>query len=350
MTVRTKNMISGANLSPASATVAAGLANGLLEFAVSQGVEEEALCAEAGLDPALLEDMDNRVPFARYVALMRAAKAATRDPALPLRFAQAIDMAEFSVVGLLANAAETMMDSFAQLNRYGRLVVEVDVGGEGRFKMESRQSGIWLVDQRPNPNDFPELTETTFTRMITGPRTFLPRPHVLEAHVTHAPPAHRAIYDEMWACPITFDAPSNALRMDMSLANHRVRQESKYVFGVLSVHADQLLKDLENAKTARGRVEGLLMPILHTAEVSMDAIAEKLAQSRQTLYRALKAEGVTYEQVLDELRRKLALHYLSGKKVSVNETAYLVGFSDPAAFSRAFKRWTGMNPRAARGL
>ncbi|MCR5875794.1 AraC family transcriptional regulator [Phenylobacterium sp. J426] len=73
-----------------------------------------------------------------------------------------------------------------------------------------------------------------------------------------------------------------------------------------------------------------------------------MAISRQTLYRKLKAEGVTFEQVLDELREALALRYLKGRRVSVNETAYLVGFSDPAAFSRAFKRWTGLSPREAR--
>ena len=76
----------------------------------------------------------------------------------------------------------------------------------------------------------------------------------------------------------------------------------------------------------------------------MITIASKLGLSRQTLFRKLKAEGVTFEKVLDELRRTMALHYLRGRKVSVNETAYLVGFSDPAAFSRAFKRWTGYSP------
>jgi AraC-like DNA-binding protein len=110
-----------------------------------------------------------------------------------------------------------------------------------------------------------------------------------------------------------------------------------------------LLKTLEQSRSTRGKVESLLMPVLHTGDVTIDAIASKMAMSRQTLFRKLKGEGVTFERVLDELRHRLALDYLSTRKVSVNETAYLVGFSEPAAFSRAFKRWTGTNPRDARG-
>src|SRR5207248_5367579 len=90
----------------------------------------------------------------------------------------------------------------------------------------------------------------------------------------------------------------------------------------------------------------LLIPILQTGEAKIETIARKLGLSRQTLFRKLKAESVTFEQVLDELRHKLAGEYLDGKNISVNETAYLLGFSDAAAFSRAFKRWTGASPRA----
>nr|WP_281721921.1 AraC family transcriptional regulator [Nitrosomonas nitrosa] len=325
-------------------TVSAGLARSYLGFAVSRGASERALSDTAGIELDSLDDPDNRVPLGAYVKLVRAGKAMTGEPGLPLIFAEAIDLSEYSVVGMLSNAAETMMDSATQLNRYGQLVVEVDIGEGPRFSYEPRDGVMWMIDQRRNPNDFFELTETTFTRLITGPRRFLPRAHVLEVHVTHPEPPHRAVYDSIWRCPISFNAPWNAMRMDHTLATHRVRLEPQYVFGVLSKHAEQLLKDLESSKTTRGRVETLLMPILHTGDIGMDVIAAKIGQSRQTLYRNLKEEGVTFEQVLDDLRHKLALHYLDGKRVSVNETAYLVGFSDPSAFSRAFKRWTGRSP------
>jgi len=88
------------------------------------------------------------------------------------------------------------------------------------------------------------------------------------------------------------------------------------------------------------------MAILSTGKVSMIAVAGALGLSRQTLFRRLRAEGVTFETVLDELRLKLALHHLDDEKGSIKEAAYRVGFSSPAAFSRAFKRWTGSSPRA----
>jgi AraC-like DNA-binding protein len=90
------------------------------------------------------------------------------------------------------------------------------------------------------------------------------------------------------------------------------------------------------------------MSILHTGDAKMDSVSEKLGVSRQTLLRRLKAEGVTFEKVLSDLRHKMALHYLKDTNLSANEAAYLVGFSDPAAFSRAFKRWTGSSPRTMR--
>jgi AraC-like DNA-binding protein len=100
----------------------------------------------------------------------------------------------------------------------------------------------------------------------------------------------------------------------------------------------------DRATTMRHRVERLLIPILHTRESGIAQIARRLGMSRQTLYRRLKAEHVSYERVLDELRHRMALHYLNAQNASVNETAYLVGFSEPSAFSRAFKRWTGTSP------
>lgn len=347
MTTPPKTMIAGnTGLGP---TVGAGYVRSLLDFAVSKGAARAGLLALAGIEPGALDDADNRLQFSAYVALMRGAKAACKDPALALHFGEAIDMAEFSVVGLICNAAATMQDAFAEINRYGRLVIEVDGVGEGpRFTLEPAAQGVWIVDNRRDPNTFPELTESTFARMASRPRAFGVEQSMLALQVTHPRPGHAAEYDRIFRAPITFNAPRNAYLFDARYLNHPVALQPRYVFGVLSAHAQGLMNQLSLSKTTRGRVEALLMPSLHTGGTNIDAIAHTMAMSRQTLYRRLKAEGATFEEVLEALRHKMALHYLQGKKVSVNETAYLVGFSDPAAFSRAFKRWAGKSPREAR--
>ena len=332
----------------AELTVGAGLPRGLVKVAMARGADPGELCARAGLSPDQLQDQDNRIAISNYIALFRVAKALTGDEAIALHYGEEVDLSELSIAGLIMNAAETMNDAFVQMNRFGRLAIEYEGGGE-RFRMASDKRGVWLVDQRADPNSFPELTEVTFARQTCAPRRFLPRQHVQEVHVTHAEPAYRAEYERIFQCPVVFNADWNAIRIDPTLGSHRVQLQPKYVFGVLSERAEALLRELEASKSARGRVESLLMPVLHTGDVAMETIAQRMGISRQTLFRRLKAEGVTFEKILDELRHRLALHYLSGKKASVNETGYLVGFSDPAAFSRAFKRWTGRSPSELRG-
>lgn len=332
----------------AQPTAAAGVLRGLIEFAVSKGADRTELVARAGIAPAALDDQDNRIPLENYRALMKACQSLCGDPALALHYGEAVNLAEVSIVGLLGNASETMLHAFAQIKRYGRLVIEVDCGGIDRFELVRRGGALWLVDHRTNPNEYPEMTESTFAFMLCGTRQFGSTPFAHEVHVTHAEPAYRDEYDRIFRAPTVFSSGWNAMRIDEGWLTHRVALQPRYVFGILSDHADALLADLQASATTRGRVEALLMPVLHTGEVGIVGVAKALGVSRSSLYRALKAEGVSYECVLDELRHKLALHYLSGKKVSVNETAYLVGFSDPAAFSRAFKRWTGRSPREAK--
>lgn len=94
----------------------------------------------------------------------------------------------------------------------------------------------------------------------------------------------------------------------------------------------------------RQEVEAAIEPMLASGDVSVDRIARELGMSRQTLYRRLKSEGVTFEEILDAKRRQLAIRYLGLDRVPVKLAAYKLGFSDPAAFSRAFKRWTGISP------
>ncbi len=106
----------------------------------------------------------------------------------------------------------------------------------------------------------------------------------------------------------------------------------------------QSLAARPQARCFRQEVETAIAPMIGNGGVSIEHVARALGMSRQTLYRRLKAEGVTFEEILDAKRRQLAIHYLGRERESVKAAAYKLGFSEPAAFSRAFKRWTGISP------
>jgi AraC-like DNA-binding protein len=326
-------------------SVAAGLVDALLLFAEREGANREKLMVSAGIEERALADADNRIALNHYVRLMRAAIMQTGDPAFALHFGAAADLEEISIVGLIGRASRTMPEALMQINRYGRLVISVDLAGRARFSNIVDADGIWLTDHRADPNAFPELTEVTFARMINGVRGFAPQLKVHAVQVTHDAPA----YERLLGAPVHFGAKRNAYRIDQDWLSLELNLEPRYVFAALCSHADTLLKDLESPESLIKRVEATILPCLHTGEANIERIAAGLGMSRQTLYRRLRAEGSSFEHVLGALRHRLALDYLSTRKVSVNETAYLLGFSDPAAFSRAFKRWTGKPPRQFRG-
>lgn len=331
-------------------TVAAGAVRALMEFAISRGADGETLRARSGIDPAELLDRDRRLPFSKYVALMRAGQELCADPALALHFGESVPMSEISIGHLVGAYSETMAKGLALINRYAPLTIEVEGVEDGdRITYERGDGEVWIIDRRENPNDFPELTESGFARMVVTGRQFMGEKALLkQVHVTHAEPAYRSEYDRIFRAPVVFESHRNALLTDDSWMTLDPPFSSSPAREVLTAHAEAMLEKLESLKSMRGRVESLMMPLLPEGGATVSAVAGQLGLSRQSLFRKLKAEGATFEEVLDGLRHKLALRYLNGEGLSVKETAFRLGFSEPASFSRAFKRWTGKTPLEVR--
>lgn len=324
-------------------TVAAGVTAKVVELAVQRGAKRGELLVQSGIGAALLEDWDARIPLARHIALIRAAKQACGDPAFALHYGEAVNLAEVSVVGLIGYAAPTMREAFGELARYSRLVLDPGEKGRERFTLAADAEGTWIVDHGIG-RDCPELTEIAFAQMVNGTRRFGDTPFVQAVELRHADPGYRSAYERVLGAPVSFGCRRNAMRIDAAWLSHPVAAQPRYVFGVLTRHADAMLDLLDAAGTMRGKVEQMVIPVLHTGRFAIGEVARQLGCSRDTLYRRLKAEGVTFSQVVDGLRYRLACDYLDGGKVSIGEAGYLVGFADAASFSRAFKRWSGHRP------
>lgn len=192
-------------------------------------------------------------------------------------------------------------------------------------------------------------SEVSFARFISEfRRSFPDATFEVAMEVTYPPPPHADQYPDLFRVPVQFNARRNALGIDPVWDSPETQFEpgNEYAFGIFTRHADEMLAKLQADTSIRAQIEAQIIPKMHQGAISMDKVSKDLAMSRQTLYRRLKDEGITFAEIHDDLRQRMAIEYLEGQKVSVNETAYLLGFSEASSFVRAFKRWTGLSPTA----
>jgi AraC-like DNA-binding protein len=318
-----------------------------LEHAIAAGAEEKDLLAEAGLARDDIADPDARIPTARYAAMLQAAASRCADPAFALHFASAVRLEEVSIVGLIGKACATIGEGRRQLNRFASLVIDADGVAPEMMALARDETGIWLELTSPIFSAYPILAEAALTRFVCGLiNSGLPLPGAV--HFRHAEPDWSAEHRRILGTSVVFASNRNGVLVDEAFLDTPLPPSSRYVFTLLCERADALLADLRSSGTLRARVEGAVMQSLHCGETGMEAVARQLGLSPSTLYRQLEAEGVRYETVIDELRKTMALQFLDAGKTSVSEIAYLLGFSEASAFSRAFRRWTGQSPKEYR--
>ncbi|MEJ6399422.1 AraC family transcriptional regulator [Yoonia sp. 208BN28-4] len=330
--------------------MAAGFAAAFVDYACAQGASREALLAHSGLTEDDLSDQDNRIPAMAYQALIGSAMQQTGDTALLLRHTLESRLEMISIVGQIVHTSASLGHSIAQLNRYLRLMADVNLTeGSDRFELLHTDAGLWIVDHHETPDDQYLAVEASFARFISEfRRSFPDATFEIGMEVTYPPPPHVDQYPDLFRVPVQFNSSRNALQIDPVWDSPATQFEpgNAYAFGIFTRHADEMLAKLRTDVSVRAQIEAQILPKMHEGAISMDKVAQDLAMSRQTLYRRLKDEGITFAEIHDDLRQRMALEYLEGQKVTVNEAAYLLGFSEASSFVRAFKRWTGLSPTA----
>lgn len=330
--------------------MAAGFAASFVSYACQYGIDREVLLRDAGLREHDLADQDNRIPVVAYQSLIANAISKTGDTALLRRHTWETELSTMSVVGQIVRSSASLRHSIEQLNRYLRLIADVDLPlGQDRFELLETAKGLWIIDHLLVPKENYVATEASFARFISEFRRSFPQvTFEVGLEVTYAPPPHEDQYCDLFRVPVVFNACRNALQIDLIWASQETPFEpgNAYVFGVFTKHADVILEQLKSDASIRSQIEAQILPKLHHGTISMDGVSKDIGMSRQRLYRRLKEDGLTFAEIHDDLRRRMAEEYLNGQKVTVNETAYLMGFSEASSFVRAFKRLKGLSPTA----
>jgi AraC-like DNA-binding protein len=303
------------------------------------------LFARAGIDIREAADPNARIPTNRMQTLWGLAVGATGNPCLGLLTARRFQPAALHGLGFAWLASDTLYDAFERLVRYHRLInAAVD------FRLEDSGDTFDLVIQVPG-----DLLAGVYAGLDNGIASFLRMTritagkHIMPVHVMleRPEPTCSGEFEEMFGPVIEYGAPANRLCFDRAL----VTSHLPTALPELARMNDQTVVDYLarfDRDNITMQVRAKIVEQLHDGRPSQEAIAKTLHTSLRSLQRRLKDEATSYQALLETTQQELALQYMRDSRRSIGEITYLLGFSEPSNFTRAFKRWTGLSPAAFR--
>jgi AraC-like DNA-binding protein len=285
-------------------------------------------------------DPDDRVPIPLAHRLLGAAIEQTGDQDLGLKVGRSMSAGDAGVADYAIRSAATVHDAINVAARYIRLV------NDG-LELRLHRDGERVVLQWETTVVMPRAAEDfLMSAMYTSHmRVLLCDAPELECWFTSSEPSTLTEYERTFGtAKLRFVAPFAGYAFDNRHLQRPIENADPKLHSVLRQHAEALLGDLPATRTFTDVVRQHLSNDLSHGRPAAAKLARRLHMSARTLERRLETEGTTFGAVLDDLRRRLALHHLGRRDISLSEIAFLLGFSQVGAFHRAFKRWTGTTP------
>ena len=318
----------------------------LLDVLRQRGVEPDPVRRAAGLEDSSLEDPDLRVEASQAYRAWEAAVALTGDPDLGLLVASAQPAGAFDLLEYAFRASATLGRAFEQLARYRRVVrddLEVVLSED-----DARASVAFTLGQpgpllRQQANYF-LLSWLRVAREATGRADLTP----LETRVPYPAPERVLGIERAFGGTIVYECAAPALVFDRSVLSLPTTRPDPGLLRVLGPRLRRLEPSPAGERPFAEAVRGHVEEDLPSGDVTAARVAADLGVSVRTLDRRLAAEGTSFRQVLDGVRRELAERHLRDPRATPGEIAFQLGYSESSAFHRSFKRWTGLTPRAFR--
>ncbi len=324
-------------------TVQARAAEKIIKAVVARGLTAESLYQPVNFDPAVLEDPDSRMPFAQLVALYEKAAELTGDANFGLHIGESVDLSAFDVVGYCALNSSTLGAAFARVARYHSIWTD---GALFTLETDRETSAVvysYVETSLPATRQDTEMTLATVTTLCR--RIATPDFHPTTVEFQHAAPVDLSDHQRLFDCPVKFNSPANRLSFPSSFLSLPIARADASLCALLDRHAEELLVKYPPRDSLIEQVRNLIAEEFRGGEASLERVADRLGLTPRTLQRKLQELGTSYNDVLDQLRRQLAIRYLREPRMAICEVAYLLGFSESSSFHRAFKRWTGLTPK-----
>lgn len=316
----------------------------LLRLLEARGVDAPALLREMGMEPAMLASPRCRLSYRQLRLLILSALRGTRDRTLGLAFGERVVVGRWGPLGHAVLSAPNLGQALVLIERYSSLLVphvEVSRVEEGRQTRLVFSQFVRLGALRHF------VTEALVSAVVAQLRLAVSGPlPVRRIRFDYPEPAHAEAYACL-GCAVEFGAESLEITWDTA----SLQMPLRFACAPAAVSAEQQCAAEVNDSQARKSVVSQVRQLLRERDDGFPdarSAARRLQTSERSLRRALHESGTSFQALVDDTRRELAMEYLRSTQASVQDIARITGFSDGRSFRRAFKRWTGMTPAEAR--
>lgn len=308
------------------------------------GIATAEALARTGLDAEDLRNPGLKTSIRQFMTVCRTGIALAPDGELPFRAGALMHVSSYGMYGYALLCCATLRDVSQLAVKFHRLATPTV---SMRFRDEDGDA-VWAFDevQGLDPDDalyrflieFQFGIHQTLGRDMIGPDFKLAR-----LRVRYPRPRHAALYARYYGCDAEFDQPCNELRYAAALLDAPASYRNPISVAMAAEVCERMMVEANAAGGLTSRIYALLMERPGQFD-DMEALARKLHTSSRTLRRHLTTQGTSYKAILDDVRCHLAKEYLRTTRMSTEDIASTLGFSDAANFRHAFRRWTQKSP------
>ena len=320
----------------------------LVEVLAEQGIAADDSLRGTELSIDALQDASVLTSIGQYATVCRNAISLACEPDTPFRVGGKLHLSAYGMYGYALMSCLSLRDYFKLGVKYHRLATPM-VAIEWT---EYPDRMVWTFPDAFVSSPSRELREFVIEQQYTQHVTHLQdvaggKCPPVKACFSYPAPKHAAIYADYLGCPCFFDQEECELMYDSAILDRKPQLAHQLTASLLQETCDRLIGQAKTSSGVSGEVYQVLMSTPGVFP-GMETVAESMHMTTRTLRRRLEAEGTSFLAIVDDVRRSLALEYLKTTKMSTDDVAMLLGFSDTANFRRALKRWTGKGPAALR--
>lgn len=320
--------------------------NPLISVLRQSGEDVPALLREARIPLEALEDPDYMLTPLQELSFTERALRRLGQADLGLRMGPRYHLSAYGMLGLAVMTSSNLVEAFRVLFRN---ILMTWTYMHWSLRTERGNAIISLRQQRDLGGCQQYMIDRGLTAAYTIASEALGKPLPLrQLNVAQPEPGYAATYHEFFDCPIQFDAESNDFRFDEKFLTEPLLQSETASARVFASQCERICAELERGGTFAELIRQHLVQLPNQL-ASLENIASRLCTTPRTVQRKLAMEGTSFKELVEDVRKNLALEYLASTSLGVEEIALRLGYSDAPSFSHAFKRWTGKAPSEARG-